>query len=33
MFQGEGARRLKMCNDCRVVDMFSNPNETRITDV
>ena len=33
MFQGEAARRLKMCNDCRVVDMFSNPNETRITDI
>ena len=33
MFQGAAAQRLKMCQDCRVVDMFSNPNETRITDL
>ena len=32
-FQGAAAERLKMCNDCRVVDMFSNPGETRITDL
>ncbi len=32
-FQGAGADRLKMCSDCRVVDMFSNPNETKITDL
>jgi ferredoxin len=32
-FQGAGADRLKMCSDCRVVDMFSNPNEVRITDL
>jgi ferredoxin len=32
-FQGAGAERLKMCSDCRVVDMFSNPNEVRITDL
>jgi len=32
-FQGAGAQRLKMCSDCRVVDMFSNPNEVRITDL
>jgi ferredoxin len=32
MFQGDAAKRLKMCSDCRVVDMFSNPNEMRITD-
>ncbi len=31
-FAGDGARRLRMCNDCRVVAMFTNPNETRITD-
>jgi ferredoxin len=33
MFQGAAAERLKMCQDCRVVDIFSNPNETRITDL
>ena len=32
-FAGQGAARLRMCSDCRVVDMFSNPNETRITDL
>jgi ferredoxin len=32
-FAGAGADRLKMCSDCRVVDMFSNPNETKITDL
>jgi ferredoxin len=32
-FQGAAAERLKMCADCRVVDMYSNPNETRITDL
>jgi ferredoxin len=32
-FQGAGAERLKMCSDCRVVDMYSNPNEVRITDL
>lgn len=32
-FQGQAAERLKMCSDCRVVDMFSNPNEVRITDL
>lgn len=31
MFQGEALERLKMCSDCRVVDIYSNPNETRIT--
>jgi ferredoxin len=31
MFQGEALERLKMCGDCRVVDIYSNPNETRIT--
>jgi ferredoxin len=33
MFQGEALERLKMCGDCRVVDIYSNPGETRITDV
>jgi ferredoxin len=32
-FQGAAAERLKMCSDCRVVDMFSNTNEMRITDL
>ena len=33
MFQGEALQRLKMCGDCRVVDLYSNPGETRITDL
>ena len=33
MFQGAAAERLKMCGDCRVIDMHSNPNEVRITDL
>ena len=33
MFQGEALERLKMCGDCRVIDMYSNPNENRITDL
>ena len=33
MFQGAAAERLKMCADCRVVDIFSDPNEVRITDL
>ncbi len=32
-FQGEGAARLKMCGDCRVIDLHSNPNEVKITDL
>ena len=32
-FQGAAAERLKMCSDCRVIDMHSNPNEVRITDL
>lgn len=32
-FQGAAAERLKMCADCRVVDMYTNPNEQRITDL
>ena len=31
MFQAEGSlQRLRMCADCRVVDMMSNPHETSI---
>jgi len=33
MFQGAAAERLKMCSDCRVIDLHSNPNEVRITDL
>ena len=33
MFQGEAAERLKMCGDCRVIDLHTNPNEVRITDL
>ena len=33
MFQGEALERLKMCGDCRVVDIYSNPSETQITDL
>jgi ferredoxin len=32
MFQGEAQERLKMCGDCRVVDIYSNPAEKKITD-
>jgi ferredoxin len=32
-FAGSNADRLKMCGDCRVNAMFSNPNEQRITDL
>lgn len=30
MFQGRAADRLKMCGDCRVIDLHRNPDETRI---
>ena len=33
MFQGAAAERLKMCGDCRVIDIHTNPRETRITDL
>jgi ferredoxin len=33
MFQGEALERLKMCGDCRVIDLYSNPNENRIADL
>ena len=31
-FQGAAAQRLKMCPDCRVIDMHTNPGEVQITD-
>jgi len=31
MFQGPALDRLKMCGDCRVVDMFTDENQVRIT--
>ena len=33
MFQGAAAERLKMCSDCRVIDIHTNPTELRITDL
>jgi ferredoxin len=33
MFKGEALERLKMCGDCRVVDIFSSAEQTRITDL
>ncbi len=33
MFQGEALERLKMCGDCRVIDIYSNTKESRITDL
>ena len=33
MFQGDAADRLKMCGDCRVVDIYSAQNEIRITNI
>jgi ferredoxin len=32
-FQGAALQRLKMCADCRVIDIHSNPGEVRITDL
>ncbi len=32
-FAGAGAQRLRMCSDCRVIDMHSNPNEVTIKDI
>jgi len=31
MFQGEALERLKMCSDCRVIDLYSAQDETKIT--
>ena len=33
MFQGAAMERLKMCGDCRVIDIYSAQNEARITDL
>ncbi len=33
MFQGEALNRLKMCGDCRVIDVYSNNNESKIQDL
>ncbi len=33
MFQGAALERLKMCGDCRVIDLYTDPNESRITDL
>jgi len=33
MFQGAAADRLKMCSDCRVIDIYSAENEVKIFDV
>ena len=32
MFQGSARQRLKMCSDCRVIDIYAAQNETKITD-
>jgi len=33
MFEGAALERLKMCGDCRVIDIYSADNESRITDL
>jgi len=33
MFQGEALERLKMCGDCRVVDLYTATNEVKITEL
>ena len=33
MFQGAARERLKMCGDCRVIDLYSAENELKIDDV
>ena len=33
MFQGAALERLKMCGDCRVIDIYSAQNETKITEL
>ncbi|MBC5781812.1 4Fe-4S binding protein [Ramlibacter sp. USB13] len=33
MFQGPALERLKMCGDCRVIDIYSAQDESRITDL
>ena len=32
-FQGAAASRLKMCGDCRVIDLHSSVTDVRITDL
>ncbi len=32
-FAGEAGQRLRMCSDCRVIDMHTNPNEVTIKDI
>ena len=33
MFQGAHADRLRMCGDCRVIDLHSSPSEVKITEL
>jgi ferredoxin len=33
MFQGEALNRLKMCGDCRVIDIYSAENESKINNL
>jgi ferredoxin len=33
MFKGDALERLKMCGDCRVIDIYSSSKETKITDL
>jgi ferredoxin len=33
MFQGAALERLKMCGDCRVIDIYSSASEVKITDL
>jgi ferredoxin len=33
MFRGAAAERLKMCGDCRVIDIHTRPDEVKITDL
>ena len=33
MFQGDALERLKMCSDCRVIDIYSAHNEVKVTDL
>jgi ferredoxin len=33
MFQGAALERLKMCGDCRVIDIYSADSEVKITDI
>ncbi|WP_238136779.1 4Fe-4S dicluster domain-containing protein [Variovorax sp. JS1663] len=33
MFQGEALERLKMCGDCRVIDIYTATNEQKITEL